>query len=80
MKLKYLNILTILLALLIPILVFGIFNTKVSLKYETENPNDCISIISGKNLCKSIRNLKIYSGIDIIIVYALLMFRNKIKK
>lgn len=50
----------------------------VSLKYETENTNDCISMISGVDLCKWIKNTKIYIVIDAIVIFTLLIFRKKI--
>ena len=60
MKAKYFKILIIILIILVPIFVFGIVNTMVSLKYETDSPKDCISKITGVNLCNSIQNIKIY--------------------
>lgn len=38
----------------IPVLIFGIINTMVSLKYETNDSADCISGITGTNLCHTI--------------------------
>ncbi len=56
----------------------------VSIKYETDSPSECISKITGDNLCDSISNLKalIYSDIVLIIVLIILLiiFRNKITK
>jgi hypothetical protein len=37
--------------IIIPLSGLSIINTAVSLKYETENPSDCISLTSGQNLC-----------------------------
>jgi len=45
--------------ILIPIIGFGIVNTMVSLKYETENLGDCISTVSGIDLCRILRCLEI---------------------
>ena len=36
--------------------------------YEIQNPNECISIVTGIDLCKAIRNLKIYIAVDIILI------------
>jgi len=80
MKPIYYKILTSILFLLIPILCFGIFNTMVSKTYETNNPNDCTSIITGIDLCKSINNMKIYIGIDLVIIIFLIIFKKKIVK
>ena len=80
MKSKYFVILLIILVLLIPIQIFGIINTMVSLKYETENPSDCISRITGNDLCNSIKNMKISIGIDVLIIILLLVFKKKIIK
>lgn len=38
---------------------FGIINTMVSIKYETESPKDCISLVTGDNLCLKINVLQI---------------------
>ena len=59
---------------------FGIINTSVSLKYETENINDCISTVSGENLCETIRNLKILVAICSLLTIILIYFRKKILK
>ena len=80
MKLSYFKILLITLVLLIPFFAFGILNTMVSLKYETDNPAECISKISGVNLCNALRNMKIYIAIDVIIIVFLLILKNKIVK
>jgi ABC-type Mn2+/Zn2+ transport system permease subunit len=57
---------------------YGIINTMVSLKYETENITDCISVVSGENLCITIRNLKISFIICLIVLIFLLYFRKRI--
>ncbi len=72
MKAKYFKILIIILIILVPIFVFGIVNTMVSLKYETDSPKDCISKITGVNLCNSIQNIKIYIALDIILILLLI--------
>jgi ABC-type Mn2+/Zn2+ transport system permease subunit len=56
---------------------FGIINTMVSLKYETENMKDCISLVSGENLCITIRNLKISFIICLIVLIFLLYFKKR---
>ena len=57
---------------------YGIINTMVSLKYETENITDCISLVSGENLCITIRNLKISFIICLIVLIFLLYFKKRI--
>ena len=78
MKGIYFKLLIIVLIILIPVFWYGILNTNVSLKYETENPGDCISIITGQNLCRIINQLKISAAIDIILIVVLLIYRKKI--
>ena len=51
---------------IIPICGYGILNTMVSLKYETENPGDCISLTSGIDLCQTILYFKITIGTCIV--------------
>ncbi len=80
LKKKYFYILIIILIILIPIFYFGIINTMVSLKYETDSPTECISKITGDNLCDSISNLKTLIYSDIVIIILLIIFRNKISK
>jgi ABC-type Mn2+/Zn2+ transport system permease subunit len=57
---------------------YGIINTMVSLKYETENITDCISLVSGENLCITIRNLKISFIICLAVLIFLLYFKKRI--
>ena len=57
---------------------YGILNTMVSLKYETENPGDCISIVSGVNLCLTIRILQVAFVICFILLVCLIQYREKI--
>jgi len=68
------------LALAISVFVYGIINTGVSLKYETRNPNDCISLISGENLCSTIKILQKLIAVSGILIVGLLIFKNKILK
>jgi len=78
MKGRYFKLLIIVLIVLIPIFYFGIFNSKVSLQYETNNPGDCVSQISGRNLCQDMEQMKILIAIDIIMIVLLMLFRKKI--
>ncbi|WBV59743.1 hypothetical protein PFY12_11810 [Chryseobacterium camelliae] len=78
MKRSYFKILITVLLILIPVFYFGIFNSKVSLTYETNNPGDCISLITGRNLCQDIEQMKILIAVDIIIIVLLMLFRKKI--
>ncbi|REC65463.1 hypothetical protein DRF59_16055 [Chryseobacterium flavum] len=64
--------------ILIPIFYFGIINTQVSLKYETSILGDCVSQITGRNLCKDIERGKVLIVIDIIVIVLLMLFRKKI--
>ncbi|MNT66594.1 hypothetical protein D3C72_2046690 [compost metagenome] len=59
---------------------FGILNTMVSLKYETEGGGDCISRITGNDLCQSIVQMKSFLGISALLVLILLIFKRKILK
>ncbi|MCD9853709.1 hypothetical protein LUD75_03280 [Epilithonimonas sp. JDS] len=67
-----------LLILVIVMSVFAVVNIQVSLKYETENMKDCISLISGRNLCQELLASKIVIVICLIIVSGMLSFRNRI--
>ena len=65
----------------IPIFYFAKINTGVSLKYETE-PGDCISNISGIDLCKQIdycQNMMVFCIILLIALLFLLkpLFKEK---
>jgi hypothetical protein len=42
----------------IPLFAFGIVNTMVYIKYETADMGDCISSVSGADLCLTIKILK----------------------
>ncbi|MBP6576038.1 MAG: hypothetical protein KA796_06715 [Chryseobacterium sp.] len=67
-----------LLILVIVMSVFAVVNIQVSLKYETENMKDCISLVSGRNLCQELLVSKIIIVICLIIVSGMLSFRNRI--
>ncbi len=69
-----------LLILVILVSVFGVIYTQVSLKHETENPKDCISIITGRDLCLWVKSFKIIIIICLILTSGLISFRYKIIK
>jgi len=69
-----------LLILVIFVSVIGIVHTQVSLKYETENTKDCISLVSGRNLCQEILIKKIIVIVCLILTSGLISFRYKIIK
>ena len=68
------------LILVIVMSVFAVVNIQVSLKYETENMKDCISLISGRNLCQELLVSKIIIVICLIVVSGMLSFRGRIVK
>ena len=59
---------------------YAILNTMVSLKYETENITDCVSNVSGENLCDTIRNLKILFAVCVLLLFMLIYYRKRILK
>ncbi len=70
----------ILLFIGIPLFEFMAFNSMVSLKYETKELTDCISLVSGIDLCQTIRKfhvLAITCGLSFI---GLLIFKRVIRK
>ncbi len=68
----------VVLIILILIFYFGIINTQASLKYETNNPGDCISNITKRDLCQDIKQNKVLIIADLVLIAVLLMFRRKI--
>lgn len=76
-KSVYQAIITMLI-LVIAVSVIGIVNTEISLKYETGNPKDCISLLTGRDLCLWIKNLKIIIIVCMIAASGLISFRYKI--
>lgn len=64
----------------IPFFSFGILNTMVSLKYETENPDDCISLVSGQDLCLTITILQSLVLICIVCTLLSLVFKKQLLK
>ena len=78
MKKKIYYVILTLIILGILLFAFGIVNTMVSLKYETNNPGDCISVLNGSDLCAAIEKMK---AILIMLVFALIglvIFKKKI--
>ncbi len=71
-----------LLILIISVLLnaVGIVNAMMSLKYETDSAGDCISIVSGRDLCAAIFNMKVMIAVAAVLIYLLLYFQNKILK
>ena len=68
------------LILVILVSVFGVINTQVCLKYETGNLKDCISVVTGRDLCLWIKSLKIIIIVCLILTSGLISFRYKIIK
>ena len=68
------------LILVILVSVFGVINTQISLKYETGNPKDCISLVTGRDLCLLIKSLKIIIIVCLILTSGLISFRYKVIK
>ena len=64
----------------IVLLLYGILNTMVSLQYETRNLGDCVSLVTGANLCDAIKNFKILLGICFLFSTILFSFRRKFGK
>lgn len=64
----------------IPLFVFSIINTEVSLKYETKHPNECISLVTGQNLCLTIKVMQGLIVLCILIITTLLVFKKNILK
>jgi len=62
----------------IPVFAFGIINTMVSLKYETDSPTDCISLVTGQDLCLTIQVLKGLIATCILTVVLLAVFKKRI--
>lgn len=59
------------------LIAFGIVNTMVSLKYEIDGPDECISRVSGQNLCVLIHIMLILLVLFIIGPIFLLVFRKR---
>ena len=80
MKKIYFNTLIVFLFLNIPFWAFEYINFGVSLKYETNVSNECISYITGANLCL-MQNIAIgLIIISFVILMTLFYFRERIIK
>lgn len=77
---RYYNIILAIIILIIPVVFYMIINTMVSIKYETDGVDTCISTITGKNLCSQIDQLKVNIYIDMIVMIFWLALRNLIVK
>ncbi|HBX63782.1 MULTISPECIES: hypothetical protein [Empedobacter] len=77
---RYYNIILAIIILIIPIVFYMIINTMVSIKYETDGVDTCISTVTGKNLCSQIDQLKVTIYIDMIVMIFWLALRNLIVK
>jgi len=64
----------------IPFFAFGIVNTMVSIKYETADMGDCISSISGVDLCLTVKVINGLIVICIVGLIILLYFKKRILK
>ena len=53
---------------------------KASIKYETISPNDCISKITGKNLCSTLLMAKWITVFFGLLFILLIIFKNRNKK
>ncbi len=58
---------------------FEIINFSVSLKYETDQPNDCISVVTGRDLCASVAHCKILSAGCLLVSMGLLFWGAKLE-
>lgn len=59
---------------------YAVINTMVSLKYETEGPDDCISLVTGIDLCLTIKIIYLLITICVLVTILLLIFRKRILK
>jgi hypothetical protein len=62
----------------IPVFAFGIINTMVSLKYEIDNPTDCVSLVTGKDLSLTVKVLFGLIFASILTIVTLILFRKRI--
>jgi hypothetical protein len=62
------------------VFTFGIINTMVSLKYETNNPTDCISLVNGDDLCFAVKVLKGLVITCFVTLILLIVFRRQFLK
>ncbi len=80
LKKQHYTIILVIIILLIPILLYLIINTMISIKYETDGIETCISSVTGKNLCSRIDQLKVSIYIDMIVMIFWLALKNLIVK
>lgn len=59
---------------------FMAFNSMVSLKYETKELTDCISLASGIDFCKTIKRFHFFAFICGLAFLWLLIYRKRILK
>ncbi|MBX0334162.1 hypothetical protein K3G39_13035 [Pontibacter sp. HSC-14F20] len=64
------------------VFAFGVLNSMVSLKYETTSPEQCISTVTGANLCDAIQFNKTAAKVSffiavVAIIYRLYFIKNK---
>lgn len=57
---------------------FAAINSMVSLQYETNEQADCISLISGVNLCKAIKKFHLLVLIFGLTLIGFLMYRDQL--
>lgn len=78
MKISVYQAIICILILWIIVSVFGVVHTSLRLPLETNNPRDCISSVTGQNLCKQILVFKINIVICMIVVSGMLSFKSQI--
>ena len=72
---KWVNILFVALLVASFIFAFGVVNSMVSLKYETNSPDECISTVTGANLCDAIEFNKAAAKVSFFFAIAALVYR-----
>ena len=55
-----------------------VLNSMISLKYETNELSDCISMITGINLCEKIEKFHFFAFFSFLGLIILLFFRKRI--
>lgn len=64
----------------IPLFAFAILNTMVSLKYEVGDSSECISSVSGEDLCQTLKILEGVILMSLLVISVLLIYRKRILK
>jgi len=72
---KGVNIIIVVLFVASLVFAFGVVNAMVSLKYETNSLNECISTVIGTNLCESIKFDKIAALTSFLLTTVVLNYR-----